>query len=197
MLLLLAIASLLSAPVPINRNWLKSADAPVDNLKDGTATLVLVRLTVMPNGKVRTCEVETSNGNKLVRDYACRLYKLRARFKPATDIAGRPTYGIYRTVLSWILNPTTNSMPLLTDLELTVAHLPPKISSPVAVRVMFAVDGMGGMTSCTGEFGEAHPQLVPTACKELLKGYKAIPAKDEVGAAVASVQNAMVGFVVR
>ena len=65
---------------------------------------------------------------------------------------------------------------------------------------VFAVDAEGRMSGCTAEaaegFGRAinDPSLVPIACDQVMKNYRAIPAKDATGQSISSVQDALVRF---
>jgi hypothetical protein len=84
------------------------------------------------------------------------------------------------------------------DLQLSVGQLPKGVKSPATVRVIIGVDESGQPTSCAAEpwpgIPEANAVLEPVACEEMLRSYKAIPASDENGKAVRSVQEASVSF---
>jgi hypothetical protein len=66
---------------------------------------------------------------------------------------------------------------------------------------MFGVDEQGHQSACRTEETPGKPkpnsQLVLLACDQLQRNYKAIPAKDEAGRTVPSVQNGIVAFTMK
>ena len=86
------------------------------------------------------------------------------------------------------------------DLEVRVKALPSGIRDPARVRVMFAVDTAGAVSSCTAEPGENFemaenkPILVPVSCEQLMQNYKPIPVRNPSGNLIKSVQDAVVQF---
>jgi hypothetical protein len=68
---------------------------------------------------------------------------------------------------------------------------------------MFAVEADGSTSSCTAEASDAferaenNPALVPIACEQLMKSYRAIPVTDLSGKPIRSVQDALIRFSTR
>jgi TonB family protein len=202
-MLWIALAAQLSAPVPTNLiDWFVYDDFPAYLInRDPGIWAVGVRLTVGPDGTIQRCDVESSSGDSGLDELSCKKVSESAKFRPAIS-GGAAAPGVYRTYIGWDVTkaPAATSRVSNADLNLSVASLPPGIASPAAVRVMFAVDGQGRMTSCVSEPTqpfeqvENNPALVTVACDQLMKSYKPVPAKDSAGNAVPSVQDAIVRF---
>jgi TonB family protein len=206
-MLWIALAAQLSAPVPTNLpNWFVFDDFPayLVNRQPGVWA-VGIRVTVGPDGAIRSCEVESSSGDRGLDELSCKKVREGANFRPATSEGGAAVPGLYRTYIAWDVTkvPAATSRVSNADLNLSVASLPPGIQSPAAVRVMFAVDPHGRMTSCKSEptvsFEQVanDPALVAVACDQLMKSYKPVPAKNSAGQPVPSVQDAIVRFSVQ
>jgi hypothetical protein len=174
--------------------------------KDGTWN-VGVRLALAPDGTLRVCYAEKSSGIADLDRLTCNLIEKRARFQAAHWIDGSTVTGVYSTTVTWSVSTPFEGPPQFApqrggnaDLDISVNQLPPGLKSPALARVMFAVDPTGNMSSCTAESGdnfvhaENDPALVPIACDQVLKSYKPIPVKNSAGAAVPSVQDALVRF---
>lgn len=177
-------------------------DVPEYLLKSGSGLWqVPIRVNVAPDGKVRSCEVEGSGGISDLKRRTCQIVMRRAKFRGAR-IDGLPTYGVFRTSIMWAVadSPWDTSKALNSDIEVTVQRLPRGVKSPSFVSVMFAVDAAGNKSACVANDlkgtnrVENHPTLVPIACEQIIKNYRAIPAKDETGKATLSVQTALVRF---
>jgi hypothetical protein len=69
--------------------------------------------------------------------------------------------------------------------------------SPVSFTVDFAVAADGKISSCQTADRTIDPALASIACDQVTQSYPAVPARDEQGRAVASIQNVKVGFVVK
>jgi hypothetical protein len=194
-------AAQLSAPQPI-KMWFRNEDTLVkETASSGIATLVF-RVTTDPQGKVHICEVEISSGNPRIDAHTCQITLKRARFKPARLQDGTAVYGVFRMPISWKLDTSHSSSPeAVADLILKVNHLPRGIESPKNVRVAFTVDVTGRPLNCDGEylFGErpevSEVSLAKIACAQLVQKFTAIPAKNENGQPVLSVQDGSALFV--
>lgn len=207
MMLWIALAAQLSAPVPTNLpKWFVFDDFPsylVD--RDPGVWAVGIRVTVGADGSVQGCHVESSSGDKRLDELSCKKVAAGATFRPATSPTGAAVPGVYRTYIAWDVTraPAATSRVSNADLNLSVASLPAGVRSPAAVRVMFAVDEQGRMTSCESEPTqafeqvEANPALVAVACDQLMKSYKPVPAQNSAGEAIGSVQDAIVRFSVQ
>ncbi|MCA1850626.1 MAG: hypothetical protein LC672_06175, partial [Acidobacteria bacterium] len=109
-------------------------------------------------------------------------------------------FGVFRVPVVWAIG-SYDGKKTSADVEVAVERLPKGIKSGATVRVMFAVDEQGRPSSCIEEptpgISKKNLQLVPLACEQLLKFYTAVPAKNDAGVSVRSVQNALVSFIRR
>jgi hypothetical protein len=195
----LLLAAQVSAPTALRPDsWFAPGDVPDFNQKESGLIRVGYGITVTPAGAADTCRVEYSSGDLRTDRYICSVLLRNARFLPAKDGAGQPTYGVYRDMVSWWSGDRPDALALPpADVELTVERLPPRTKAPADVRVSFAVDPNGKPSSCaadsTGRRVEA--ELVAVGCQQLLAGFKPLPARTSAGAAIPSVQNATIRFV--
>ena len=60
---------------------------------------------VGPDGRLEDCRVIRSSGNRALDETTCRLALRRLRYRPATDVAGRPIASTVREEQSWELGP--------------------------------------------------------------------------------------------
>jgi hypothetical protein len=194
-MLLIALAAQMVAPVgPNPASLVRNYDLPIGEFNDGAVRTVSFRLTVRPDGSVQGCEIEIPSGKEKLDRLTCKLLRHRARYKGARGPDGEPAYAVVRNTLTWAVNPVgAYQTPL--DAELRVSALPKGQRSPVAVRLIMAVDPEGRPSRCIAGEGKPHPSLVRLACDQLLQSYKASPARNDAGETVASVQEARVAFV--
>jgi TonB family protein len=193
-MLVLFLASQLAGPTTTGpANWYKPDDYPIQYIEAGRSFDISLRLTVKSDGSLQGCAIEKSSGEKAFDKYNCALLLSRAKFSPAKDKDGRPTLGIYRTRVTW---RTDDRKPQAGpgDLELTVATLPAGLSSPINIQVALAVDSVGRGTDCAGSKPDQNAALVQAACAQLLRSYRAIPARLPSGELVPSIQTATVSF---
>lgn len=200
----LAAAAQLSAPVPKDlTKWFYADDVPDYLMAKGNGLwFVKVGIGISPDGALTGCQIEGSSGIPKLDAFTCRTILKRAKFVPARSIDGSPAFGVFRTSIKWSVAdaPWDDSKFSDPDVEVQVQNLPPAVKSPSLVRVMFAVDQAGTIGSCLAEPTKSFqhvdnvPALVPIACDQLAKSYKPVPAKDEGGNAIPSVQDALVRF---
>jgi len=199
----IVVAAQVSAPVAEKAtSWFTPDDMPIELVKQGPGLWqVPLRVTVEPNGKVRSCEVEATGGMADLSRLTCRIVMRRAKFQPA-KLEGAAAIGVYRTSIMWVVAdaPWDTSKAINADIDVTVARLPATVQSPTFVKVAFAVDAEGGKSLCAADAAkelhriENHPALVPIACDQVMKSYRATPATDGTGKPVTSVQTALVRF---
>jgi TonB family protein len=152
--------------------------------------LTLFRVTVTPEGRVQDCTIETTSGVPELDKLTCERVMQRARFRPAKWPDGTPAYDVYRRSVLWAdLAAFKYSNPV--DVEIKVSRMPKGVRAPVNL----AVDANGRRSSCEAPDRAAHPTLVSLACQQILANYPAIPARNEAGVKVPSIQNATVSFV--
>jgi hypothetical protein len=166
--------------------------------------MVPIRVTVAPDGEIRSCQAAALTKIPALDTYTCKIILSRGHFQPAR-VDGVPRFGVYRTTIKYFVldGPPDDALSKTSypDVDVTVQSLPAKVKSPSLVRVMFAVDADGTKSLCTGDDSEGmekvdnNPVLVPVACDQVMSSYQAIPAV-EAGKPVPSVQTALVRFTV-
>ncbi len=72
-------------------SWITTEDYPTSLLRENVQGTVAISAMIGADGKVRSCLVTQSSGNRLLDDTTCRLYTRRAHFTPARDADGNPT----------------------------------------------------------------------------------------------------------
>ncbi|MEA3041466.1 MAG: periplasmic protein TonB [Sphingomonadales bacterium] len=93
--------------------WITSDDYPVAAraaLAEGRTT---VRYEVRPDGRVGACTVIGPSGHADLDGASCTLLRMRARFRPARDTAGRPVSHMARQTIVWRLPEEVEAMPLV------------------------------------------------------------------------------------
>jgi hypothetical protein len=200
----IALAAQISAPAPeMQKSWFSADDVP-SYLVDAAPGIwqVPVRVIVAPDGKVRSCDVESAGGMANLKSLTCGIMMRRGKFR-AANVDGVPTFGVYRTNVKWAVTdgPFDTSKVMSADLEVALNQLPAGTKSPTHVRVAFVVDSTGTKSACVADttrsfdIVENDPALIPVACDQVMKSYSATPAKDAQGKPVLSVQTAVVRFV--
>ncbi len=191
----------ISAPAILNLPWFNGSDFPQNLLGRASGTWwVGYAVTVAPDGHVVRCEIEATSGIASLDKHTCAIIQQRARFAPARLSDGSTSYGVHRNVVTWNIDARQMSLADTADLQLSVDHLPEGLKSPSTVRVMFAVDTFGKVSSCVASptlFPGGPPNsltLVQLACDQLLRTYTPKPARNATGNAVPSVQDARVSF---
>ena len=180
------------------RSLFSYEDVRLDLVPDGEWKRVGVRVTVDPMGKVQTCQAEYPSGNRQLDAYTCELIRQRARFRPPVAPDGQPIYRVVRTNIIWRVD--ADAPPDPGDIDLTISQLPNGVRNPAFVMITLLIDENGHPMSCLGEepysvhASKSPPQLKEAACTELLRSYAAIPAIDQSGRRVRSVQDALVRF---
>jgi hypothetical protein len=187
----IAFAAQLAAPDP-KAMWIKVGDNPMPT-KEVT---VSYRSTVDPNGNIRDCVIERTNGTPKIDALTCKITLDRAKFHAARWTDGTAVYGLYRTSVSWLPFGAESTQHLSAgDLVLTVRSLPDGMTSPASIRLVLAVDELGRISECEGVDSSQNPTLVTVACAQVSGNYRPIAIKNPEGASVRSVQPLAVVFV--
>lgn len=212
-MLWIALAALISLPVPINarlpdiRAIFTADDVPAYLREGGASTRVVYpKMIIRPDGSLQSCVAEVSSGNPKLDTYTCALIVKRARWKPATWTDGTPVYGVIKVPVGWMVSdaPLSDEQMLKAetpDLELPVNQLPKGAHSIVEVSLEIAVDQNGRILSCDewpplkNDHRKQFPELVPVACQEVIARLTPIPPLDPSGQKVRSVQNVSVHFI--
>jgi hypothetical protein len=196
-----AIAKPMAAPVPENIvSWFSPNDMPIDVVAKGGAYLVRTRTTVRPDGSIKDCLIEISSGHKYLDALSCAIMVKRGKFAPAHSQDGAAVYGVYRTSITWEATDGPNpDSPV--DVDLYLNELPAGVRSGDFGHVVLMFDENGRPTACQADAPSptdirvtSNPELLRLACDQLLQGWNSVPAKDDGGKPVPSVQNASVRF---
>ena len=139
-MLIIALAAQIAAAQPTNfETWFREGDLPLHQFPSDGDHAAAYRLTIRPDGKMQSCEIEVSSGLPAIDRLTCNLIRRRARVKPATGLDGAPSYGVIRSSTVWAVNPERHyTRPV--DIEMTVTTLPEGEKSPAAIAVVFASD---------------------------------------------------------
>jgi periplasmic protein TonB len=81
--------------------WISNDDYPRRALVDEAEGSAQYRLVIGTNGRVSTCELTRTTGNRALDDATCRLITSRARFESATDESGAKVMGTYTGSVRW------------------------------------------------------------------------------------------------
>lgn len=180
--------------------WFTSKENPKTALQVADRGQLAYAIDVSPDGTALRCE--TAEKGDLDRK-VCEIVMKSARFQPAKDDQGVPTFGRHEAVASFLMPGKNGRRADPARFAITVDRLPDGVASPAYARVAFLVDSTGGIGHCTSLPGERRrflqtvDALGPQACEGLVKDYRPSPARDAAGTAVASVQTIMVRFETR
>lgn len=195
----LAAAVIPAAPVEPG-TWFTSKEYPKTALAVANRGHIAYRIVVSPDGSALRCDAQ---GDTDLDREVCSIVMKNARFVPATDDQGKPAFGIYEGVSSFLMPGKGRQRPDPSKLSVTVDRLPDGVASPAYAKVAFLVDGTGTISQCASMAGERRRNLQtvealgPAACENLAREYRPAPARNGAGEAVASVQSAMVRFEIR
>ena len=90
---------------PSNRpaDWVSTDDYPRQPLMNEIEGVAGYRLVVGTSGKVSSCEITASSGNRALDQATCKFITSRARFEPATDQNGARVLGSYTGTVRWMI----------------------------------------------------------------------------------------------
>ncbi|WP_162527219.1 energy transducer TonB [Sphingomonas solaris] len=98
-----------AAPAPRDRpgllGWLKQSDYPAESLEAREQGELTASFEVSETGRVENCRIIRSSGYLRLDDATCPLIEERARFRPATDAAGKAMRSADVRTWRWILPP--------------------------------------------------------------------------------------------
>lgn len=186
-------AAVPTTPLP----WFEFRDYPMKAFEKKWEGVTRFDLVVAPDGSVADCTVTSSSGHEELDKTSCFLATKRAKFRPALDSSGKPTYGVYRTQAVWAMpeHQLANSAPG-PDLEVSVNQLPQGTAEPPVVKLAYLVDPQGHASNCTLMAG-APPQpeqLVEIGCNQVAQRLSNAPVRDSSGRPVPAVRTAAVKF---
>lgn len=70
--------------------WITVDDYPPSSLRAEEEGTTAITWTINPQGRAENCRVTSSSGSSALDQAACRALLRRARYTPATDVAGNP-----------------------------------------------------------------------------------------------------------
>jgi hypothetical protein len=199
LLSIIAGAAVIPARAIEANRWFTSKDHPKTAMQVAERGPIDYRIDVAPDGTALRC---TTPGQSDLETKVCALIMKGARFTPASDADGRPAFAVHEGVSSFLI-PGGPRRPDRARLAVTVERLPHDAASPAYASVAFLVDAAGAISQCAavaaggGRRFQSVPALAPQACEAAARGYRARPARDAAGEAVASVQSLTVRFEVR
>jgi protein TonB len=119
--LILAISAAVDGkPATDPSTWVVSNDYPKSEMNRAAEGTTGFTLAVNKNGAVDDCAVTSSSGSAVLDATACALLKVRARFEPARDAAGRKAAFTYSSGVRWQL-PGNMSIPVPEQQQTTIA----------------------------------------------------------------------------
>ncbi len=199
-MLLLFVASQLSAPVPINvESWFSGDDYPMA-LASGvrTAFQSVTQTLVDSNGKMIGCRIETPSSDSKIDGLSCGIILKRGRFQPARWSDGTAVPGVYRWAVSYALEGDGDRVDPFSDIDIGVERLPDGQRSPAFIQVTFASDAEGKIHECIGgppiRRKLPNPLLVSAACSAVKAEWKPFTVLGPDGKPSRSVQNVIVKF---
>lgn len=89
-----------AAPI---HSYITSDDYPSEAITKGEQGTVEFLLTIGVDGRPSDCVVTNSSGSSSLDSASCLIMIDRARFRPATNAAGKPTVSTYQNRISWRL----------------------------------------------------------------------------------------------
>lgn len=91
------------AATPLTGNIVTPDNYPSSALRKEEEGIVAFSATISPEGKVVTCQIQSSSGSQALDDATCNNVS-KLRFIPATDAAGKPVEGTYTGRQTWKIN---------------------------------------------------------------------------------------------
>lgn len=164
----IAAASGMAAPQLPRRPVIRFTDYPGAAVARGEQGAAVLRLLIDPNGKPRACEVDEIIGTDFSSIFCAHL--MRARFTPARDGQGQPSYGVWRGALSFFLPDHSSEIrypvegPPDLGVRLTAEQAHAEMPSQLEFIVRIGITG--GIEECEPKT-EADVAAWPALCDEL------------------------------
>jgi len=178
--------------------WFDFNDYPMKAFEKKAEGVTRFELLVAPDGSVTNCTVTESAGRDDLDRTTCFLATKRVRFNPARGPDGQPVYGIHRSQAIWVLPERTIPANPGPDLEVSLNKLPAGTAEPPVVKVAYAIDSQGRISSCTPMPSSLkQPEvLFEVGCREVLDKMGGKPVVGPSGNPVPAVRTAAVKFTV-
>ncbi|MGY4395999.1 TonB family protein [Sphingomonas sp. UYAg733] len=168
-------------------------DYPLKARDKNESGVVSIEVQVSSDGKPTSCAITESSRSSALDTTSCRLALQRLKFEPARDAGGMPMTGIYRTFMTWMIDP--NFSPAALDSNLTVARLPADYARPVKMRLEFDASGHSDVCSVVESSGSIGIDQV--ACRQARKDVVVTPPRPAPGFAARAVRFMTLKFVAK
>src|SRR6218665_375320 len=123
----IVMAGAVVAAVPVEPNtWFSSKDHRKTALAVAERGHITYTIDISPDGKALRCRTP---GTEDLDKKVCDLVMKRARFTPAQDAEGRPTFGLHDGVASFLMPGNTSPRPDPAKLVVSVDRLPEGVSA--------------------------------------------------------------------
>lgn len=161
-------------------------DYPVAAIRNQEEGPVAYRMIIAPDGRVAGCRIEASSGSEALDAATCRILRARARFLPARDRDGLPTWDVHAGRVNWALPPPPSvpalalpaSGAVLTEAELGAAGPAPW---PLLGYIL-SIDETGRVTQCLIDPSAELTRPAEAVCAALRARARYAPALDRAGA---------------
>lgn len=112
----------LRGPIPLSNPaaWVTTMDYPIASLRTSEQGTAGFTVQVDTEGRVSSCKIKSSSGSPALDEATCSLVTRRARFRPASDIEGRPKEGEYSNRVRWVIPVANPPQPGLVTISYTV-----------------------------------------------------------------------------
>lgn len=162
--------------------------------------IIEIQVAVSPEGRIVQC---TAPASTPLNEWACSQATTHARFKPATDVEARPTFG--RFEMGFFISgkngrPAPTGPRLLQNWSIKVNDLPASVRHSAVATIALLVSPDGIVEQCLmRSLGPRVPMevafsLEERACPILRERYRAMPVLNDKGAPVSYVQRIMFVF---
>ena len=156
-----------------------SSTYPTWAVLQGRSSGTSVEVVVGPNGRMQECRVVAFVGSERMANEECKRFKGR-RYRPATDLEGRPILGLYRTYITRVLDGDNEESVAVrnwirpADATIRTGTLPDSATGRTDVGLVLLVKADGSVAECEGlaaanERARVSPALVDAACVEARK----------------------------
>lgn len=96
-------AKRVATSVAVLSGWIDSRDYPRAALRRNAQGVTQVRIRVTAEGRAEDCQVFRSAGDADLDMATCAIITTRTRFRPATDVDGKPTWQYAILPVRWTI----------------------------------------------------------------------------------------------
>ena len=152
-------------------------------MRDGKSAAAFVDLFVDPRGRVEGCNTLSVVGDEKLGQAICGI-AIGKKLEPAKDGSGKPSYGVFRTLLTFTTPDTEmgdaiDSNVRTPTLDFQVKGVPEGIADPYKMTVELLVTQGGVIAQCEGS-PESDPKFAK-GCLRSVFGHGSWNAEDAQG----------------